>query len=161
MYTVPSFDWERREVDLKKYFTGKTVVVDEQFAKCLEQSHETTSTPKLSVAVVYIPSLRDADDIYRAIFRRMPTGEYPSAVYGHAVLAFLGSEQGKELLAIPKEMDEINLIIGYMCEDGKVFVLYVEHEFEDGVREIHLHARPVGTWFNDIPRALIILNEEM
>ncbi len=62
------------------------------------------------------------------------------------------SRAGFELLTIPEGEEEVNIIIGYA--DGVVY--YVEHEFEDGEREIHLHARPEGRhWGDDKPLILV------
>ncbi len=159
IYTVPPIILKRRKEDLRDYFPGETVIIDARFAEYLGWSGRTISTPTLSVALISTLRPENADQVYRAVIRKMPSGEYLSAAYGHAVLAFLGSKAGLGLLAIPEGMDEINLIIGYMRKGQQTFVLYVEHEFEDGQREIHLHARPVDQWDDDLPYALIIVDE--
>jgi hypothetical protein len=70
----------------------------------------------------------------------------------HVVLKYLSTDEGFALLEIPQGEEETNIIIGYA--DGIVY--YVEHEFEDGVREIHLHARvALREWGNDKPLVMV------
>ena len=70
----------------------------------------------------------------------------------HVVLKYLSTDEGFALLDIPEEEDETNIILGYA--DGIVY--YVEHEFEHGVREVHLHARvALREWGNDKPFVMV------
>ena len=57
-----------------------------------------------------------------------------------AILAHLGSG-GSSFLKIPEGADEVNIILGPVIIDGARFVLFIEHEIEDGVERISLHAK--------------------
>lgn len=59
-----------------------------------------------------------------------------------AILAHLSNE-GRSLLDIAEGEEEVNLVIGCTEKQGVIFILYVEHENERGVDEIHLHAKPI------------------
>ena len=56
-----------------------------------------------------------------------------------AILSYLTGD-GWSLLEIPAGQEEVNLVVGYVYVDGNKYVLYVEHEMEEGKKEeIHLH----------------------
>jgi hypothetical protein len=35
-------------------------------------------------------------------------------------------------------------------------VIFVEHEWKDGLQEIHLHVRPLNQWGEDMPMVLTV-----
>jgi hypothetical protein len=72
-------------------------------------------------------------------------------------LSYLGSEEGFSVLDIPEGKEEVNLVLGYtVTADGREIVLFVEHELEDGVEEIHLHARREDWDGDDVPMVLLM-----
>ena len=64
-----------------------------------------------------------------------------SVVQVCGILSYLGSKEGLSLLKIPEGWEEMNLLIGWIdIEKGRRFVLYVEHELEEGKEEeLHIH----------------------
>ena len=63
---------------------------------------------------------------------------------------------GSSFLFIPPGEEEVNIILGYALVKGVHRVLFVEHEFEHGVREIHLHARKLNEWGDDAPMVIVV-----
>lgn len=71
----------------------------------------------------------------------------PSEIFAN--LAYLSANPA--LLKIPAGQEEINFILGYLLIGGKIHVAFMEHEFEDGKEEIHLHLRLINSWGDDTP----------
>lgn len=156
-FTTPLFDQHPQADDVESYFPEIKVVVDARFATYLEVGRRRTfSMPCMKCAIITPSGPNDADVVFQAILEGRYTLSVPLL---HALLCYLGSKEGMKVIAIPEDEDEINLILGYVRHGERDYVYYVEHEFEHGEREIHLHARPVGLWTDDLPRALIVLDE--
>lgn len=121
---------------------GADVKIDARFLRFTEELGDSYSHKRFEVKICTTDggtstSIRSAFGIEEDID--------PNKLY--AILAYL-SGSGFDLLTIPDREEEVNIIIGFTDD----IVYYVEHEFEDGVREIHLHARPATRpWDDDKP----------
>lgn len=77
-----------------------------------------------------------------------------------AILSYLGRD-GWHYLYIPEGQNEVNVLIGYIEIAGHSYILYVEHENEDGkTEEIHIHLATSNKSENDIVRVIKVVEED-
>ena len=130
-----------RGIGLEGVFRGRNLKIDPAFTSFIASGRDEAPIAAFS-GVIHRPDDRSNYDIqdYYSTKELVP----------NAALQLLGylDSVGANILEIPAGEDEINIILGYA--NGVCY--YVEHEFEDGVDEIHLHARAVSReWGDDKP----------
>ena len=141
------------DVNLEGFFPGKVVVVDDLFRRFVNDTVGSRySTNGFSCGIMDPVSGVNNDD---RIVRLFGFNVIADGTKVCAMLAYLGGE-GWYVLDIPPGEEEVNLILGYVAINIDHLVLFVEHEIEDGVEEIHLHARPLNKWGKDAPMVAII-----
>ena len=141
-------------INVLGFFPDITVKVDPEFQKFLDSGHKPTTHDTIKGEVFQTNHNSNRDD---TIITEFGLGKLaPSVVVICSLLAYLGSDEGFSLLKIPKGEDEVNLILGYTIVEGVPYVLYIEHEFENGVEEIHLHIRDLNRWRKDTPMVAIL-----
>lgn len=135
-------------VDFIAFFPGKNVKVDAKFRELIEFTRGQYVSVPLECEVCNAPGLQAVDDI------RFGRSE-PSPNQICAILAYLGGE-GSSVLDIPEGEGEINLILAYTTNS----VIFIEHEFEHGKEEIHLHARGFNQWNGDDNPLVLFVGEK-
>jgi len=144
-------------VDLGMFFPGKTVKVDQFFRNLISQIGSKYAEGDLRCYVFETAGAGGVNDsaIMETFALNLNT-DRPDANKICPILAYLGGE-GAGLLQIPEGQEEVNLILGYVYFMGIWFVLFVEHELEKDVEEIHLHVRVLNCWKrNDTPMVLVM-----
>lgn len=116
---------------------GITVFVDYFFRNVLKRLDQRWSTPLFKFTLIEKPAGEELDP---STLANIKGSERQDMVY-----SFLSGLAGdfRHLLDIPKGEEEVNMVCGWV-EDLEM-VLFVEHEIENDVEEIHLHARPPET----------------
>ena len=128
-------------VDPECFFKGRKVKIDNQFHEFAVSIGPRYSIKGFSGSVHQTRGGSSADIVKAFELQRLT----PEHIF--VLLHYLNMD-GSHLLEIPKGEDEANIILGF--SNGVCY--YVEHEFENDVDEIHLHARPATRdWGADKP----------
>jgi len=121
--------------DLGDLFAGKTVVVDRKVKTYVRATAGTRYATKSEMGCRF-SGVNYGDVALGSLGSYMIDGNELCALFAH-----LGGE-GSSLLEIQKGSNEMNVVLGHGPVEGKDHVFYAEHEIEDGVDRIHLHAEP-------------------
>lgn len=125
------------KTNLRRFFPRKTVRIDVEFSKCVGGLGATWTTQTQSFFSVYKkPPGEDLNVPW--VLGVIPT----TATALNQIFSLLNYLRGigSSLLYVPKGEEEKNVLIGF--DRRRNLMLFVEHEFKNGVEEIHLHARP-------------------
>ncbi len=139
---------------LNNLFKGMKIKADPFFEEFLWKNGENFHDDAREYFLFKTDSSSNSDSI---IMKEFEIVEFSTPAELRATLEWLDGE-GRYLLDIPEGQEETNFIIGYAIADNNrnnvQYVFYVEHEFEHGAREIHLHVKTLDKWHDDNPSGL-------
>ena len=140
--------------NLSEYFKNINLKIDPEFTEFIKSAGPTFSNPGMILDLFQTMPGKNEDGIivpYLNIYQDIEPGE------ACAIIQFLDSPEGEKFLTIPEGEEEINIILGYLGDEEMVKkVIFIEHEFENGVDEIHLHIRKLDKWGDNNPLVIKI-----
>lgn len=150
--TLVSVPISRGSVNLPTFFPGKTLKVDSLFQEFLSMTVGVQYVSPQFNAFLYQTRVGgNNDEVMMRTFNINGTLDGNSAC---AILKHLGGV-GSPILEVHPGENERNIVLGYMLLRSSAYVLYVEHELEHGVDEVHLHAQSLNRWDRKTPMILV------